>query len=200
MELEKIIPFFLHNREKEYYLSYADLLKFWNTKINLISRKSITELFERHFLDSVFISDISYKYLEDRPVYDIGSGAGFPGIIFAIRYPEINITLYERTKKKKNFLSNVIHELKLRNVLIKEEFGVEKIFGFFLNRAFIKREKIVSYFLRHSKIKSRFIVCSGEKESSLVLVRNVIKITDETYFLSDLLGKRRVEIFEICST
>ena len=85
---------------------YYDMLKFWNKKINLVSRKSIETSWERHFLDSAQLwLHLPYKA---RKWLDFGSGAGFPALVLAVisreLQPELKFILVEKnTKKKQSF-------------------------------------------------------------------------------------------------
>ena len=85
---------------------YFDMLKFWNKKINLVSRKSIEISWERHFLDSAQL----WLYLpyKARKWLDFGSGAGFPALVLAVisreLQPELKFVLVEKNKKKAGFL------------------------------------------------------------------------------------------------
>ena len=80
---------------------YIDLLRTWNKKVNLISVANENELIERHILDSLQLLDYIKK---DDIVYDLGSGAGFPGLMLA--YGGIsNVNLVESNNKKASFLT-----------------------------------------------------------------------------------------------
>src|SRR3989344_969726 len=91
--------------EREKYQLHFKLLLEWNERMALVSRKSIERSFQQHYADSIWTSNFARSYCDGRLVYDLGSGAGFPGIIFAIRYPELRVTLFERSKKKQLFLT-----------------------------------------------------------------------------------------------
>lgn len=95
---------------------YQIMLKEKNEVINLTSIVEKEAVFEKHFLDSLLFSfneDLSYK-----KCIDVGTGAGFPGLVLAICYPNIEMTLLEPLTKRCNFLSEVVHALDLKNVTI----------------------------------------------------------------------------------
>ena len=99
--------------------SYVRLLERWNRRINLVSRCDHAELIERHVLDSLSI----LRLLDREPVqrrttcwYDIGTGAGLPGLVIAIARPDLELRLVEPTGKKVAFLQHVKGELALANV------------------------------------------------------------------------------------
>ncbi len=87
---------------------YLALLKKWQLKINLISSNTLNDAWNRHFEDSQQIND----YLPDtaRIVFDLGSGAGFPGLVLAIINPELKVHLIESDQKKCSFLKTVSRE------------------------------------------------------------------------------------------
>ncbi len=89
---------------------YAEMLTEWNQRINLVSESTLPELWTRHFLDSAQLM----SFIPDRAetLADMGSGAGFPGIVLSILgFPEVH--LIESIGKKANFLGEVIRELGL---------------------------------------------------------------------------------------
>jgi 16S rRNA (guanine527-N7)-methyltransferase len=87
---------------------YYNLLIKWQEKINLISPATIPKAWERHFLDSLQIAPLVPK--SAKTLYDVGSGAGFPGMILAIACPDIKVTMIESDSKKCAFLQTVSRE------------------------------------------------------------------------------------------
>ena len=93
---------------------YAELLAEWNQKMNLTSIVEESEVIEKHFLDSLtpaFVASFAGK-----SVADMGSGAGFPGMVFALAFPSCHVTLMDATKKKFLFLEELKKELGINNV------------------------------------------------------------------------------------
>lgn len=113
-----------------------DLYTEWNEKINVISRKDIDELYERHILHSLAIA----KFITFKPgttLLDIGTGGGFPSIPLAIFFPEIHITASDSIGKKITVVQNIIDALGLKNITAIHT-RAEKIqdhFDFIVNRA-----------------------------------------------------------------
>lgn len=92
-----------------------DLYSFWNAQINVISRKDIDELYERHILHSLGIA----KFITFKPgekVLDVGTGGGFPGIPLAIMFPETQFHLVDSIGKKIKVVTEVAAALGLENV------------------------------------------------------------------------------------
>jgi len=95
---------------------YIDLLIKWNARINLTAIRVPQEIVQRHFGESLFAAQ---RILAEEPVksaIDLGSGAGFPGVPFALLAPESEVTLIESNQKKSTFLKELIYVLGLRNV------------------------------------------------------------------------------------
>ena len=83
--------------------AYADLLVAWNEHHNLVARSTLPDLWHRHFLDSAQLEPLIPP--GTRNLADLGSGAGFPGLVLAAMRPEIAVTLHESTGKKCAFLT-----------------------------------------------------------------------------------------------
>ncbi|HBE99240.1 MAG TPA: 16S rRNA (guanine(527)-N(7))-methyltransferase RsmG [Firmicutes bacterium] len=96
---------------------YLHLLIEWNERFNLTSIKTEGEIIEKHFYDCLLASDPSLLK-EGKKVADLGSGAGFPGLVWAICFPKASYTLIEATKKKCTFLEEVARVLGLTNVTV----------------------------------------------------------------------------------
>lgn len=92
--------------------AYADLLRRWNPKINLVSKKSLENLWDRHIMDSAQIFHLRPEHA--RRWVDLGSGGGFPGAVIAILAnedaPELSVTLVESDQRKAAFLRTVSRE------------------------------------------------------------------------------------------
>lgn len=91
---------------------YQRLLAFWNERINLTSITEPAAVYELHFLDSLSVQLVSDIRLLDSLI-DVGTGAGFPGVVLASVFPELRVTLMDATEKKIEFLRLVCGELGL---------------------------------------------------------------------------------------
>jgi 16S rRNA (guanine527-N7)-methyltransferase len=91
---------------------YINLIKNWSSRSNLISRHDFDDIVEKHILPSALFTQFIQPVNEDR-ILDIGSGAGFPGVVLKILQPNINITLIDSTRKKYLFLMEVNEVLEL---------------------------------------------------------------------------------------
>ncbi len=107
---------------------FVAILRDWNEKMNLVSKNSMEDVWVRHILDSLQL--IEYLSPDVKSLVDIGSGAGFPGVVLAIamqeKFPTSQITLVESITKKTVYLKDVCQKLGLNNVKI-ENNRVESI-------------------------------------------------------------------------
>ena len=114
----KIIQKYFKGLSKEQLIQFTKLevlYKDWNSKINVISRKDIDELYLRHVLHSLSIAKlISFK--DGTSILDVGTGGGFPGIPLAILFPNCRFHLVDSIQKKINVVNSVVKELDLKNV------------------------------------------------------------------------------------
>ncbi len=99
---------------------YVVELQKWNRRINLIARKTgVVDIVERHFLDSLtllpFLTTTGEK---DKILLDVGTGAGFPGLVLAVARPDLQIILVEPRAKRVSFLRHIVRSLQLDNVEI----------------------------------------------------------------------------------
>jgi len=122
------------------------LYREWNEKINVISRKDIDSLYEKHVLHSLGIAKV-IKFVPGTKVMDVGTGGGFPGIPLAIFFPETRFLLIDSVGKKIKVVKSVVESLGLKNVEIKQQ-RAETVcdnFDFIVSRAVTSFPLFVSW-------------------------------------------------------
>ncbi len=108
----------LNDQQLNQFAKYADLLIEWNQKMNLTAIDSIEEIYEKHFYDCLLSSfDIDYH----GSLADVGSGAGFPGVVLKIVYPQLQLSIIEPLGKRCTFLKVLCETLGLSDVTIINE-------------------------------------------------------------------------------
>lgn len=113
-EIDKYFPK-LTQEQKEKYSKLVQLYKYWNSKVNLISRKDIDNLEINHILHSLSIVKIVI-FKDSTSVLDVGTGGGLPGIPLAIFFPKVNFTLIDSIGKKIKVVKSICSELSINNV------------------------------------------------------------------------------------
>ena len=146
---------------------YEDLLIKANKSLNLVGNSTINQIWSRHFLDSAQVIDFIDK--NDKCLVDLGSGAGFPGLVLAIackdRKIPLKIKLIEKSSKKVKFLKNVIEELDLKvevfnqNILEEEIKFVEDVF---IARAFKPLKKILQLMHNNAENYKKIFIFLGK--------------------------------------
>ena len=143
MELKKKFPV-LSNSQIDKFVLFEKLFKKWNNRVNLISRRDIDFLFERHICYSLAIT-LYFKFKPKTKILDVGTGGGFPGIPLAIFFPNVDFTLIDRTEKKIKIIDLIKEDLKIKNVKTKigDVKNLKSKFDFVIGRAVTKMEKFV---------------------------------------------------------
>jgi len=182
-------------REIELYETHFSILKSWNERMALVSKKSIDKSFASHYVDSIFISDFAEKLRNGRTVYDLGTGAGFPGIVYAIRYPSAKIEIFERSLKKQTFLSAALAALNLPNINLGGEFPSQRRSGVFLGRAVLPPPELFKYMSKRMSEGSTLVVNVGGSSEPIKAPPHFTKTGEQLYELPMECGPRRVESF-----
>lgn len=157
----------LDSRKIQRFLSYHELIKKWNSKINLTSVTDDSEIIVKHFLDSLTVSEL----ITDGPnILDIGTGAGFPGVPIAIVRESLNITVLDSREKRIFFINEVLRELDLSNVKTvsgraeDSSNGVPRInFDYVLTRAVGDIKEVINLSVPYLNEKGKIILMRGKE-------------------------------------
>lgn len=177
------------------------LYEYWNKKINVISRKDINELYERHVLHSLAISKIIY-FKNGTTILDVGTGGGFPGIPLAIMFPFTNFQLIDSIGKKIKVVNSIISELDLKNVeaINMRVQEIKKKYDFIISRAvtnlpdFLKWTKnLISHNSIHSINNGIIYLKGGDFDEELNKINQKFKIYSiSDYFSEDFFKTKRI--------
>ena len=158
----------ISRQQAEQFAMLDRLYAEWNNRINVISRKDMTDLYEHHVLHSLAIAKV-ISFASGARVLDVGTGGGFPGIPLAILFPETNFYLVDSIGKKLKVVDAVAESLHLRNVAtqhIRAE-QLKEQFDFVVSRAVTSLSNFIPWmegkFFRHNQhaIPNGFLFLKG---------------------------------------
>ena len=179
----------LSQQQEEMLEKYADLLVEWNQKFNLTAITQRDEIYLKHFLDCLLLAK---KLKKDISLVDVGSGAGFPGIVIKIYRPDIKVTLLEPNNKKITFLKEVISQLDLKDIEVyddrAEDFSKDHYqqYDVVTARAVAALNILCELCLPLVKVNGLFIAMKGPKAlEELDQAKNAIKTLSAEYISKD---------------
>ena len=184
MDKKLLLDHGLSNAQSEQFEKYFELLVDWNEKINLTAITEEYDVITKHFLDCL-MCEKSGVISNDTTVIDVGTGAGFPGIPIKIATPGVKVTLLDSLAKRLNFLSEVISELKLENIITvharAEDGGRDKSlrekFDVAVSRAVANLSTLSELCLPFVKVGGYFVSMKGPgAEEEIAAAKNAIKI------------------------
>lgn len=158
--------------QEKQLLTYFKMLTEWNEVMNLTAITEFKEVFQKHFLDSMSLIQV-FDVSKKATVIDVGTGAGFPGLVLKIVYPDLQVTLLDSLNKRINFLNAVIQELVLTGVETihgrAEDFAkpgkLRESFDLCVSRAVANLSTLSEYALPFVKVGGKFISYKSEKLS-----------------------------------
>lgn len=183
----------LSKKQKEQFTDLQILYSEWNEKINVISRKDIEHLYERHVLHSLAISKI-IQFNEGAEVMDLGTGGGFPGIPLAIFFPKTLFTLVDSIGKKIKVVNEISNSLQLNNVITLNDRteNVNRQFDFIVSRATSTLDDLVKWTNRKYKKENKHnlqngLIClkGGDLSVELKSYRTRMKLIDITTIFNE---------------
>lgn len=147
---------------------FYNLLIEWNQKINLTRITNKDDVYLKHFYDSLTIVK-EVDLTKVNTLCDVGTGAGFPGIVLKIVFPNLNITLVDALQKRVNYLNKVIEELELKNIKaihIRAE-DLKETYDIVTARAVANIEKLITYTMHLVNKDGKLVALKGNIEEEL---------------------------------
>ncbi len=164
---------------------YKDLLVEYNKKFNLTAIKSDEEIYLKHFYDSLTLIK-AYSLNGNLKLLDIGTGAGFPGIVLKIFYPDLELTLLDSNHKKIAFLEVVIKELNLKNVTCINSRAenlpktYREYFDIVTSRAVAHLRILLELSIPYLKVGGKLIAMKGLSEEEIKESAKILEKLDST--------------------
>ncbi len=193
--MEIILKYFPHltEQQKSQFGALQEIYADWNQKINVISRKDIEELYERHILHSLAI----YKFLPFQPgshILDLGTGGGFPGIPLAIMMPQVKFHLVDSIGKKIKVVQEVSDAIGLTNIEATHARAeqVKGKYDFVVSRAVAELQQLLVW--SNGKIQKveqnglpNGLIClkGGDLKEELAAVKRYKEVHDLTSFFTE---------------
>lgn len=180
--MELILKYFpdLTEEQKRQFAAIYDLYTDWNSKINVISRKDIENLYEHHVLHSLGIAKV-IRFKPGTKVMDLGTGGGFPGIPLAILFPEVQFHLVDSIGKKVRVATEIAGSIGLKNVTTRHARAEEEkqLFDFVVSRAVMPLTDLLKIIRKNISPKQQNalpngLIClkGGELERETMPVKN----------------------------
>lgn len=193
--MQSILSYFpsLSATQTKQFEALYDLYAEWNTKINVISRKDIQNLYVHHVLHSLAIAKFTGFTLETK-ILDVGTGGGFPGIPLAIFFPEVEFVMIDSIGKKIKVVNEVAQALSLSNVeAIHRRIQDEKrTYDFVVSRAVMSLSELVKLTRKnispkHKNALNNGLIClkGGDLKDELKPFKNKVEEFTLTYYFSE---------------
>lgn len=151
----------------EQLTSLVDMLNTWNGALNLTAITQVNQMILLHILDSAVLSPVLSQVEPNANIADVGTGAGFPGLVLAILNPDKQFTLIDSVGKKLSFVRQVVAKLSLKNVsLINKrcEEITDQSFDIIVSRAFAPLARMVGWCLPLLSQKGHFVAMKAQLE------------------------------------
>lgn len=200
--MDIILKYFpnLSEVQQQQFAALYDLYTDWNSKINVISRKDITNLYEHHVLHSLGIAKVM-QFRPETTVMDLGTGGGFPGIPLAILFPETHFHLVDSIGKKVKVATEIANAIGLKNVTTRHCRAEEEkqLFDFVVSRAVMPLADLLKIIRKNIKKEQHNalpngLIClkGGELEREVMPVKHQTLMYDlKDYFEEEFLRPRK---------
>lgn len=201
--MDIILKYFpnLSEVQQQQFAALYDLYTDWNSKINVISRKDITNLYEHHVLHSLGIAKVM-QFRPETTVMDLGTGGGFPGIPLAILFPETHFHLVDSIGKKVKVATEIANAIGLKNVTTRHCRAEEEkqLFDFVVSRAVMPLADLLKIIRKNIKKEQHNalpngLIClkGGELEREVIPVKHQTLMYDlKDYFEEEFFETKKV--------
>lgn len=201
--MDIILKYFpnLSEVQQQQFAALYDLYTDWNSKINVISRKDITNLYEHHVLHSLGIAKVM-QFRPETTVMDLGTGGGFPGIPLAILFPETHFHLVDSIGKKVKVATEIANAIDLKNVTTRHCRAEEEkqLFDFVVSRAVMQLTDLLKIIRKNIKkeqhnVLPNGLIClkGGELEREVMPVKHQTLMYDlKDYFEEEFFETKKV--------
>ena len=188
------------NQDALYKLdNYCNEVINYNQKFNLISKSTVPEIWDRHILDSAqLVKFIDFK--DNKSLSDLGTGAGFPGIVIAIfnRNPKFHVKLYEKSKVKTKFLIKLCEKLNIKAQIYENDYRSHNIeSNYIVSRAFKKLSEHIRISREIIKLSHTLIILKGRNAEEEIKQLNNIFNYSYTLEKSITNPNSKIAIFDI---
>lgn len=170
---------------------YYEMLIEYNKKMNLTGITEKNQVYLKHFYDSATIAKV-INLTKEETLCDIGTGAGFPGLVIKILFPNLKVTLVDSLNKRINFLNEVIKKINLKNIEAihdrAEEYAHKNIekYDIVTSRAVAPLNILLEYSIPMLKTNKYFIAYKGNIEEEQKQSENALKILNSTIELKEI--------------
>lgn len=193
--MDSIIKYFptITDEQRHQYEQLFELYKDWNSKINVISRKDIDNLYEHHVLHSLAIAK-ALRFKDGTKIMDFGCGGGFPGIPLAIMFPKCQFKLIDGTGKKIRVCQEIASAIGLKNVVAEHLRGEDEKgkFDFIVSRAVMPLPDMVKIVRKNVSKEQHnampngiFCLKGGNLQSEIHPFKNIVEQTDLSSFFNE---------------
>lgn len=173
------------NKQLNQLNRFYELLIEWNKKINLTRIVDKESIYLKHFYDSLTLTKV-IDLNESKTLCDVGTGAGFPGIVLKIIFPNLKITLVDALQKRVNYLNQIIKELELEDITAIHARGedIKEKFDIVTSRAVANIEKLLTFTMHLVKKDGVMIAMKGNIDQELT--EEVEKKLSKKYLIKEI--------------
>lgn len=199
-QIQKYFPNITEEQRNQFAALY-DLYTDWNSKINVISRKDIQNLYEHHVLHSLGITEV-LNFKPGTTIMDLGTGGGFPGIPLAILFPDCMFHLVDSIGKKVRVANEIANAIGLKNVTFRHCRAEEEKqkFDFVVSRAVMPLADLLKICRKNISKEQKNalpngLIClkGGELEREMSEVKGIVEVTSlNDYFTEEYFETKKV--------